>query len=245
MNKEKDAYKEMREQQNYEKTVQEQTDEIASLQRQLEVAKKDDSIGGLKRQKELLEKIEEAQKELQETTQDKIDSDFEKNIDKEIERLENEQDDLINELNERFSETNIGKLVAESMKSGLIEINGEVKTLQDALLSAINDNKEGYSAMASIVKNELVSNLNVALETMKNITSVYQGLNLQDFGKISTDINRTQSAMQQSSVNNKTITIGDTIINVSGSVDDVTLERIEEMIKEENERMLNKITNNL
>ena len=245
LNKEKDAYKEMREQQDYEKTVQEQTDEIASLQKQLEVAKKDDSVGGLKRQKELLEEIEEAQKELQETTQDKIDSDFEKNIDKEIERLENEQDDLINELNERFSETNIGKLVAESMKSGLIEINGEVKTLQDALLSAINDNKEGYSAMASIVKNELVSNLNVALETMKNITSVYQGLNLQDFGKISTDINRTQSAMQQSSVNNKTITIGDTIINVSGSVDDVTLERIEEMIKEENERMLNKITNNL
>ncbi len=245
LNKEKDAYKKMREQQNYEKTVQEQTDEIASLQKQLEVAKKDDSVAGLKRQKELLEEIEEAQKELQETTQDKIDSDFEENIDKEIERLENEQDDLINELNERFSETNIGKLVAESMKSGMIEINGEVKTLQDALLGAINDGAEGYSAMASIVKNELVSNLNVALETMKDITSVYQGLNLQDFGKISTNINGAQSAMQQSSVNNKTITIGDTIINVSGSVDDVTLERIEEMIKEENEKMLDKITNNL
>ena len=235
----------MREQQDYEKTVQEQTDKIASLQKQLEVAKKDDSVGGLKRQKELLEEIEEAQKELQETTQDKIDSDFEKNIDKEIERLEKEQDDLLNELDERFSETNIGKLVAESMKTGLVEINGEVKTLQDALLGSINDSAEGYSAMASIVKNELISNLNVALETMKNISSVYQGLNLQEFGKISMDISKAQSTIQQSSVNNKTITIGDTIINVSGSVDDVTLERIEEMIKEENEKVLNKITNNL
>ena len=131
------------------------------------------------------------------------------------------------------------------MKTGLVEINGEVKTLQDALLGSINDSAEGYSAMASIVKNELISNLNVALETMKNISNVYQGLNLQEFGKISMDISKAQSAMQQSSVNNKTITIGDTIINVSGSVDDITLGRIEEMIKEENEKMLNKITNNL
>ena len=43
----------------------------------------------------------------------------------------------------------------------------------------------------------------------------------------------------------KPITFGDTIINISGSVDDVTLSKIEDMIKEENERMLKEITNGI
>ena len=41
-------------------------------------------------------------------------------------------------------------MVAQAISSGFIEINGEVKTLQDALIQSINDSAEGYSVMANV-----------------------------------------------------------------------------------------------
>ena len=62
LEKEKKAYQDMRDEQDYEKSINEQTKEIADLQKKLETARKDNSIAGLKRQSEILKEIEEAQK---------------------------------------------------------------------------------------------------------------------------------------------------------------------------------------
>ena len=245
LEEEKKAYQDMRDKQEYEKSINEQTKEIVDLQKKLETAKKDNSIAGLKRQSEILKEIEEAQKKLEETTQERIDSDYESNIDVEIDRLEEEQEKLIASLDEKFSETNIAKMVSQAIASGFIEINGEVKTLQDALIQSINDSAEGYSVMANIIKNELISNLNVALNTMQQIEDINEKLGLQNFDVISATKNGITNIPTYTSGNSKTVTIGDTIINVSGSVDDITLSKIEDMIKEENEKMLREITNGI
>ncbi|MGN1371809.1 MAG: hypothetical protein ACI4XM_06015, partial [Candidatus Coprovivens sp.] len=50
LEKEKKAYQDMRDEQDYEKSINEQTKEIADLQKKLETARKDNSIAGLKRQ---------------------------------------------------------------------------------------------------------------------------------------------------------------------------------------------------
>lgn len=245
LEKEKKAYQDMRDEQDYEKSINEQTKEIADLQKKLETARKDNSIAGLKRQSEILKEIEEAQKKLEETTQDRIDKNYESNIDDEINKLEEEQEKLLASLDEKFSETNIAKMVAQAISSGFIEINGEVKTLQDALIQSVNDSAEGYSVMADIIKNELVSNLNVALNTMQQIADINEKLGLQNFNVISATQVAPTNIPTYTSGNSKAVTIGDTIINVSGSVDDITLGKIEDMIKEENERMLKEITNGI
>ena len=245
LEKEKQAYKDMRDEQEYEKSINEQTTEIANLQKKLETARKDNSIAGLKRQSEILKEIEEAQKKLEETTQDRIDSDYENNIDDEIDKLKGEQENLIASLDEKFSETNIAKMVQTALQTGIIEIDGEVKSLQDALLQSINDSAEGYSVMADVIKNELVSNLNVALDTMLQIADINEKLGLQNFNVISAPQAGITNVPTYTSGNSRTVTIGDTIINVSGSVDDITLSKIEDMIKEENERMLKEITNGI
>jgi 4-hydroxy-3-methylbut-2-enyl diphosphate reductase IspH len=172
LEKEKDAYNEMRDEQEYKKSVNEQIEEIAKLNQQIETAKRDTTIGGAKRLKELTEELREAQEELEEMTQDKIDSDYENNIDKEIERLEDQEETLLKNLEEKFSEENVCKMVAQAMSSGVIEINGEIKSLQDAMIESINSSAEGYSVMAQVVKNELVSNLGIALETVKELENV-------------------------------------------------------------------------
>ena len=245
LEKEKKAYQDMRDEQDYEKSINEQTKEIADLQKKLETARKDNSIAGLKRQSEILKEIEEAQKKLEETTQDRIDSNYENNIDDEIDRLEEEQEKILASLDEKFSETNIAQMVAQAMASGVININGEVKTLQDVLIQSINESAEGYSVMADIIKNELVSNLNVALDTMQQIADINEKLGLQSFNVISATQAGITNIPTYDGGNSKTVTIGDTIINVSGSVDDITLGKIEDMIKEENERMLKEITSGI
>ena len=245
LEKEKQTYKDMRDEQEYEKSINEQTKEIEKLNSLIATASRDTSIAGQKRLKELMEDLAEAQKELEEMTQDKIDDDYSNNIDDEIDRLEEEQDKLIASLDEKFSETNIAKMVAQALSSGFIEINGEVKSLQDALIQSVNDSTEGYSVMADVVKNELVSNLNVALSTMQQIADINEKLGLQSFNVISATQAGITNVPTYTSGNSRTVTIGDTIINVSGSVDDITLGKIEDMIKEENERMLKEITSGI
>ena len=244
LEKEKAETQAIWEQQDYDKSVNESVEEIAELQRKISVLSKDDSINGKKQLQSLLEQLEDAEKELADKTTDKIRDDFENNIDKEIESLENEQEKILKFLDEEFSEENVAKMVAEAMSNGFIEINGEVQTLQEAMLNSINDSADAYSAMSEVIKNELITNLNVALETMNSLTSIYENLELQDYGKITADI-RTIPQTSQSSVNNKAVTFGDTVINISGNVDSATLEQIEELIKEENEKMLSKLSSDL
>ena len=246
LEKQKDAYQDLRKEQNYEKNLKEQTQEIEELQERIETARKDTSISGQKRLSELLKELEEAQKELAETTQDKIDDDFDKNIDDEIDKLEEERELLLKELEEQFSETNIAKIVSEVLKTGFIEIDGEVQRLQEALLDSINNSAEGYSVMADVIKNELVANLNVALDTMGRLADINKELGLNNYSimsDVSTNLIKTPTYDNDKS--EKTIAIGDTVINVTGSVDEVTLDKIEEMIKESQNQMLNEITQSL
>ena len=80
---------------------------------------------------------------------------------------------------------------------------------------------------------------------MQQIEDINDKLGLQGFNVISATQVPSTNMPTYDSGNSKTVTIGDTIINVSGSVDDITLGKIEDMIKEENERMLKEITNGI
>ena len=64
----------------YEKGLQDQTDEIEELRRKLEIAKRDTSLQGLKHQKEIAEDLAKAEEDLAKYTQDKIDDDYNESI---------------------------------------------------------------------------------------------------------------------------------------------------------------------
>ena len=243
LEKEKEAYRELRDEQDYKKSVNEQVEEIAKLNQQIETARRDTTIGGAQRLKELTEELREAQEELEEMTQDKIDSDYENNIDKEIERLEDQEENLLKNLEEKFSEENIGKMVAQAMSSGFIEINGEIKSLQEAMIESIDNSAKGYSVMANVIKSELITNLGIALETVRELDSVYSNLDIENFG--SPNVNMHASATPVSGNTTKNITVGDTNITIQGSVDNATLEEIEQMIKESQDEMLQRIAQDL
>lgn len=244
LKEEQETYQKMRDEQDYEKTMQNQLDEVEALRRQIEIAKRDTSVSGEKRLVELTKELAEAEKELAEVTQNKIDKDYENNIDSEIEKLEKEQDLLLKSLEEQFSEVNIGKMVVSALTTGIIEINGEVQTLQDTLINSINDSVEGYSVMSNVIKNELVSNLNVALETMKQIENIGEVLGLQNYNVLSSSSIELVGAPSYNG-SGHTITVGDTHLVINGSVSDDVISDIEELINQKNNEMLNKITSSL
>ena len=244
LKEEQKAYLEMRDEQDYKKTTQNQLDEIEALRKQIEIAKRDTSLSGQKRLTELTKQLAEAEKELAEVTQDKIDKDYENNISSEIEKLEKEQDAILKSLEEQFSEVNISKMVANALATGVIEINGEVQTLQDALINSINDSVEGYSVMSDIIKNELVSNLNVALETMKQMANIGEVLGLQNYNALSSSAIELIGIPSYGGSGN-TITVGDTHLVINGNVSEDVISDIEELINQKNNEMLNKITSSL
>lgn len=244
LEKEKKEMQELWDEQDYEKSVKEQSDEIMELQKRISILSKDTSIAGQQKLKELTEELEEAQKKLEEITEDKIKNDYTNNIDGEIEKLEDEEKTLLEALDEKFSETNIAKMVQEALTTGFIELNGEMQSIQDALINNINQSADAYSAMAEIIKNELVANLNVALSTTRELSSIYENLDLNEYGRISALENIALST-PSGSTNASNISFGDTVFNISGSADNTTLEQVEEMIKQSQDEMLDKITRNV
>ena len=245
LKEEQDAYRKLREEQDYEKTMQGQLDEVDALRKQIEIARRDTSISGEKRLAELTKELAEAEKELAEITQEKIDKDYESNIDSEIEKLEKEQDAFLKSLEEQFSEMNIGEMVANALTSGIIEINGEVQTLQNVLLDSINNSADGYSVMSDIIKNDLVANLNVALETMQQIENIGEALGLQNYGVLSSSVNNLAKTPSFEGGGGYNVTIGDTHLSISGNVSEDIIADIEDLINQKNNEMLNKITSNL
>ena len=243
LKEEQDAYRKMREEQNYEESMEDQLKEVETLRKQIEIAKRDTSLSGEKRLAELTKELAEAEKELANITQEKIDKDYEGNIDSEIEKLENEQDRILKTIEEQFSEENVAKMVAKALSTGFIEINGEMRNLQEVLLESINNSAEGYSVMSDVIKNELVANLNVALETMQQMENISKSLGLENYNVLGEDSIAVMSI--PSYEGGKTITIGDTHLTINGSVSEEIISDIEELINQKNNEMLNKITSNL
>ena len=241
LEKEKQAMQDLWDNQDYEKSVEEQSKEIMELQKRINILMGDTSIAGQQKLKELTEELEDAQKELEKLTEDKIREDYSNNIDKEIEKLEEEEQSILEALEENFSDKKIAEIVQQALTSGFIELNGEIQSVQDVLINSINESAEGYSVMAEVIKNQLVANLNVALSTTKELSDIYKNLDLNEYGKISALENIAISTPNVSS-GASNVTFGDTIFNVSGSADNTTLEQVEEMIKQSQEEMLDKIT---
>ena len=244
LEKERKQMEELWDEQDYTKSVKEQSDEIMELQKRISILSKDTSIEGQKKLKELAEELTEAQEKLEELTEDKIRDDYSDNVDGEIEKLENEEKEILESLDEKFSEVNIAKMVQEALTSGFIEINGEMQSIQDVLIESINESAEGYSVMAEVIKNQLVSNLNVAVSTSRELLDIYKELDLMELGNVPS-FNNTPVTTPNYTGGSKTVSVGDINLTISGNVSDATVEQIEDMIKQACDEMLDEITKNL
>lgn len=237
LKKEQDAYNKYREETDYKNEYEEKLDEINDLQKKLDIAMRDTSLSGQNKVKELQALLAEAQKELEKITQDKIDSDINDMFDKEQERLEEEADKSIEELEKYWTDSKIAEMVAQALGSGVFtDIEGNVQSLEDALINFADETGELFGVMGTVIKSELIANLQIAQQAVKDLDEIIQGLDLEKYATVRSSTNLSQnmvsgSAVVYSSNANGTSTpeirFDSPIINIEGNVDRDVLSDLE------------------
>ena len=236
LNKQKEAYNKYRDEIDYENDYNEKLEEVTNLQNKLDIAMRDTSLSGQKKVLELQKELAQAQKELQKLTQDKIDENINDMFDKEADRIEEENTTAIENLEKEWSDSKIAELVSKALGSGVFtDIEGNVVKLEDALVNFAKESGELFGVLGSTIKSELITNLEIARDTVESLSSIMRELDLTEYA---TSVNyrsvdevssKTRSIDSQYSSTNNSVNITAPIINIEGNVDSDVVEELKDI----------------
>ena len=247
LNEAKDAYNRYRDEVDYKDDYDEQLKAVEDLQKKIEIAKRDDSLTGQKRLSDLMNQLQEEQKNLEKLVQDKIDEDINTMFDDQMDKVETNAEDEIKNIEDTWTESKIAEMVEQALNTGIFtDIDGNIKSLDTALLEFANNSSEYFGVMGASLKKELIDNLKVAYSTMDEIKKIYNDLNVSDFSNVNSLPNvNIQGSVSGTPINNNNITIGDTNITIEGSADSQTVEEIELMLKDYQQKIYTDIMKNV
>ena len=197
-----------------------------------------------------MKELKEEQENLEDLVKDKVDSDINNMFDDQIDKIEEDSDEEVKNLEKTWSESKIAEMVKQALNTGVFtDIDGNIKTLQTALMDFANESSEYFGVMGSSLKKELLDNLNVALETMKELQKMSDNYTAPNIDYSNTvlpkDSTINTSPQVASNIETNNITIGDTNITVQGSADDVTLGKVDEMLKDYKASICKEIVKNM
>ena len=251
LKKQQDAYNAYRDEVDYQEEYDEKLQEITDLQKQLDIAMRDTSLNGQKKVQELQLQIAQAQKELQKLTQDKIDQNINDMFDKEAERIEEENEKNIEELENQWSDTKIAEMVAQALGSGIFtDIEGNVSSLEDALVNFADETGELFGILGATIKSELITNLEIAKDTVNSLATIMKELDLsayvsaQNTRSISSATSRMATSGSYSDINNQ-VTITAPIINIEGNVDNNVVDELKNISNRIKEQVINAIAGSI
>lgn len=246
LKKQQEAYNKYREEANYKDEYEEKLANINDIQRQLDIAMRDTSLQGQKKVQELQKLLADAQKELDKFTQDKIDSDINDAFDKEIDRIEETNKNAIEALEKEWSDSKIAEMVSQAISSGIFEgIDGKVSGLQDAMLEFAQETGELFGVMGTVIKSELITNLDIAMNTFRDLGNIIKNLDLEKFSTLSNvfkvDARLTPSVASSSS----NIVLNAPMINIEGDVNKDVVEDLKSFSDKLVNDVINKISSSI
>lgn len=233
LNKKRDAYNDTKDEENYYKSLEEKQKEIADLQAKINRYSFDDSYGGKSKVSSLMEELKNLQNEYDELVANRTDELINKTYDDEIDRLQNESDKTIQDIEDKWTESKIAEVVANSLSQGIFtDIDGEIHNLQDTLVFFAEDSGEALGVLGDKIKTELLLNLQEALSYIEQYGSIMDTLGLKELGNVS----------YSDQIGNKTLNIDGITINVTGTegMNEITLAN---EISRQLENKLEQITN--
>ena len=246
LKKQKEAYNKYREEANYKDEYEEKLANINDIQRQLDIAMRDTSLQGQKKVQELQKLLADAQKELDKFTQDKIDSDVNEAFDKEINNIEETNKNAIEALEKEWSESKIAEMVSQAISSGIFEgIDGKVSGLQDAMLEFAQETGELFGVMGTVIKSELISNLDIAMSTFKDLENIIKNLDLEKFSTLSSGFNVNMKAMPSMTSSASSIVLNAPMINIEGDVNKDVVEDLKSFSDKLVNDVINKISSSI
>ena len=225
LKKQKDEYNKYREEIDYKNEYEEKLSEINDIQKQLDIAMRDTSLQGQKKVQELQKLLAEAQRELDKFTQDKIDSDINDAFDKEIDRIEESNKSAIEALEKEWSDSKIAEMVSQAISTGIFEgIDGKVSGLQDAMLEFAQETGELFGVMGSVIKSELITNLDIAMDTFRDLGNIIKNLDLEKFSTLSSGFNVNMRSIPSVASSSSSLVLNAPMIHIEGNADKDVIE---------------------
>lgn len=244
LDKQKKAYNEAREEEDYEKDYNKQLSVIEELEEKIKLLSNDTSLSGKKKLDELLNKLKEEQEKLDEMVQDKIDSDTNKKFDEEADKLEEEADKIKEELEDKFSEDKLQQIVKDALTSGVfVDIDGNIKDLESTLLEFEDKFGDGMTAIGGVIKSELIANLNIAKDTIKDLNKILGELDIKKYNAEIvgySELGRNVDA-QLPRTTTPTVNFNSPLVNIEGNVDNNVMKDLEKF----GTRLERQITDNI
>ena len=207
-----------------------------------------------KRVADLMNQLQEEQKNLEKMVQDKIDEDINQMFDDQIDKVETNAEDEVKNIEDTWTESKIAEMVEQALNTGIFtDIDGNIKSLDTALLEFANNSSEYFGVMGNSLKTELLDNLNVALATMQELNkmTVDTSSMMVDWGKVnnvSNMVNGTLGTINYIPPSNASIpeiNIGGSNIVVQGNADDEVIARIDDLLEQNNRKIYATIMKNV
>lgn len=206
LEKRKKAHQDERKETEYKNEYDEKNSEVEKLKKDLLNAQKDTTLGNKKRIAELEKQLADAQKDLKKLVDDKLNSDIEDAFDDAIEGVEDKNDQKIEDLEKEWTDSKIAEVIKNALDTNLFtDLNGNVTNLQDAMLDFAESSGEALGVMGQVIKNDLIANLNIALDTLKNYADISDKLGL----------NSVNSNLPTGNISSKSVNTGDINIHVT------------------------------
>lgn len=223
LEKQRQAYKDMREEVEFKDEKAEKETKIADLERQIETAKLDNTLGGRKRLAELQKQLADAKKDMDKFMNDKIDKDVDKVYQDQIDKAEEESNKRLEDLEKTWTDNKIAEMVSQALGSGVFtDIDGKVSSLKDTMLSFTQQSADAFSVMGDTIEKELIGNLDIAMQTMKDYETIMNGINKE------LSIGGLKGGGTSSIDNSRTVTIGEVVLK--GTTEAMTQSQLKQLM---------------
>ena len=231
---EKESYNKKIEEENYEANLKSEKDKLLNIQAQIDKLSKDNSLNGKKKLEELKQQLADQQKVIDDMVKQ---NEIDKNnalFDAEMERLEAEAEAAKEKLDEEFSEEKIYQIAQQALKDGVFkDVNGKIVSVQDAFLEFEDKFADGLTSLGSIIKQELINNLETAQGLFNNLSSILDKMGITNL-KYSSNLFSGNSRMTVGNPNLSTtgayqIAFNSPLINIEGNADKGLLNDLENM----------------
>lgn len=234
LRKRREEYQEARKEVDYLDTIAEKQKELHKLKLKYESLKFDTSQKGQMEQQRAKEQIEKLQKDLDNVVTRHIDEGVLKALDDESKRLHDAAEERKEQLKESFSDIELQRMAQESIQTGVFKgIDGQLKSLQSALIEYVDEFEGGLSATGSIIEAEIIAKLNTALDTSKQMSKILSEIGTLDYNSTGAYIqNDKYDSIIAKGKNNNTVNYYAPLLSVNtNSVDNNTVETIMDEMK--------------
>lgn len=98
-------------------------------------------------------------------------------FDDEIDKVEKNSEEQIKALEDTWTDSKIAEMIEQALNTGLFtSLNGNVTSLEEAMLKFAEDSGEAVGILADKIKNELSGSLKEAMEYMKDYSNIADAL---------------------------------------------------------------------